>query len=353
MPRKSGFTLVEVLIVIAMIAILAALLLPTIERARSSARRAQCVSQLRQVGIAFQGYSHDHNGDFPMKVSTNAGGSKEFVDAANRITGNFYFAFRHLQALSNDLGEAKVLACPTDRRVVATNFPGLRNGNISYFVNAEASAGDSDSILAGDGNIATTAPRIVAGRGQTLSWTAEMHRFAGNVLFGDGHVERWNNPALAAATGGTPGNNPPPNVFVPIIPPAEVVDWSAGGPTSRGGSGNGGGSAPPGTSSGVFSQLDEVAKRNARSGTTIPLAETNRARSESSNAISPLGKPIEDSKVAAVPAPALNAMVDSGWPKRLSHNGYWPLYVFLLIALALLLAFELLRRHRKRRADRW
>jgi prepilin-type N-terminal cleavage/methylation domain-containing protein len=64
-PRRGGFTLIELLVVIAIISILAALLLPTLARAKSSARRAACVSNLRQVGVAIHGYAQDHEGRIP------------------------------------------------------------------------------------------------------------------------------------------------------------------------------------------------------------------------------------------------------------------------------------------------
>src|SRR4051794_20915198 len=62
--NRRGFTLIELLVVIAIIAVLIALLLPAVQAAREAARRSSCVNNLKQLGLALQGY-HDVGGSFP------------------------------------------------------------------------------------------------------------------------------------------------------------------------------------------------------------------------------------------------------------------------------------------------
>jgi prepilin-type N-terminal cleavage/methylation domain-containing protein len=72
--RQRGFTLIELLVVIAIIAVLIALLLPAVQAAREAARRAQCLNNLKQIGLAFANYESS-NGSFPpaeLYVPTNA-----------------------------------------------------------------------------------------------------------------------------------------------------------------------------------------------------------------------------------------------------------------------------------------
>jgi len=65
--RPGGFTLIELLVVIAIIAVLAALLMPALERARESSRRMQCISNMRQQGLAILQFTMDHDDRLPSQ----------------------------------------------------------------------------------------------------------------------------------------------------------------------------------------------------------------------------------------------------------------------------------------------
>jgi len=67
--EKSAFTLIELLVVIAIISILAAILFPVFARARESARRASCMSNLKQIGLGAMMYVQDYDEKYPMGLS--------------------------------------------------------------------------------------------------------------------------------------------------------------------------------------------------------------------------------------------------------------------------------------------
>lgn len=70
--KKRGFTLIELLVVIGIIAILAAMLLPALSRARERARLVNCMSNLKQIGLAARIYAEDFNGFMPGMSGGNS-----------------------------------------------------------------------------------------------------------------------------------------------------------------------------------------------------------------------------------------------------------------------------------------
>ena len=198
--RKTGaFTILELLCVIGIIAILAALLLPAINQSRARAKRVSCINNLHEMGMAFQNFAHDHNGKFPMAVPSSEGGSQEFTLGSYHAPDGFFFSFRHFQTLSNELVSPKMLVCPADTRGSAPDFARLQNNNVSYFIGLKSDYDRPSSILAGDRNLtndyATRGTLVRLNR--AWRWTAELHQFKGNLLFADGHVEERSSQAMA------------------------------------------------------------------------------------------------------------------------------------------------------------
>ena len=84
--RPAGFTLVELLVVIAIIGVLVGLLLPAVQAARESARRSNCQNNLKQIGLGGTGYADAKRG-FPPSIWDNVPQPSTACDAANNIPG--------------------------------------------------------------------------------------------------------------------------------------------------------------------------------------------------------------------------------------------------------------------------
>ena len=192
---QKGFTLVGLLVIVAVLAILAAMLLPALARAKTKASSINCINNLKQCGLAFRIWEGDNGDKMPMAVPMEKGGTMEYTDGAN--------TFRHFQVMSNELSTPKVLVCPQDTRTAANNFARLKNQNVSYFVGLEANDANPQMFLDGDRNITGASEpqngilKLVPGG--PAGWTAAIHNNQGNVGLADGSVQQFSNSRLRAA----------------------------------------------------------------------------------------------------------------------------------------------------------
>src|SRR5438093_7770564 len=129
--RKSGFSLIELLAVIAVIGVLAGLLLPALSKARSQARRIQCTNNQRQLGLIGMLYSGDHNDALPP----NGHGDPAFLDEQHIklwVGGDTHFylpAFTNVQLLLDSqyavfgayLKSAATYKCPEYRSLPSSS----------------------------------------------------------------------------------------------------------------------------------------------------------------------------------------------------------------------------------------
>lgn len=193
--NAGAFTFVGLLMILAILAILAAMLLPALAKAKSRAQRINCVNNLKQCGLAFRVWEGDHDDKSPMSVSTNKHGTLEWVEGGN--------AFRHFQAMADELNTPKILVCPADTRQAAPDFKQLQNMNLSYFVGLDAQESRPQMWLDGDRNITNgTAPRhtvLMLPPNKPAGWTEAIHHGQGNVGLSDGSVMVFTTPALCTA----------------------------------------------------------------------------------------------------------------------------------------------------------
>jgi prepilin-type N-terminal cleavage/methylation domain-containing protein/prepilin-type processing-associated H-X9-DG protein len=239
-PTK-GFTLVELLVVIGIIALLISILLPSLNRARETANRVKCASNMRQIGQAILLYANDNKGAYPRTVGNLSGGvtwgtgatsSDPFVSgtavSSNDVTSALFLLLR-----AGDI-TSEVFTCPSSNAqkwdygggtntaqnwsnwngssglltnmsysyedpypssaAVSSGFKLNTSISAEYAVASDLNPGSSSVHVSGTGGQVDTITTGSSAK-QMMAANSTNHAGAGqNVLFGDGHVEFDQNP---------------------------------------------------------------------------------------------------------------------------------------------------------------
>lgn len=179
--RKRGFTLVELLVVIGIIALLISILLPSLARARQSATNIQCASNLRTIGQALQLYANDHTGKLPF--SGNGSWADIWVGQVSSYLGSDINAGGSFNA---------AMRCP-DALTVAQNGPAAWWGGFHYTANVRAMPQVEDQFDALKGRTAAM-PYPLATRdsaSKMLLWDGPILPDFGNMAPSHNRAQAW------------------------------------------------------------------------------------------------------------------------------------------------------------------
>jgi competence protein ComGC len=199
--QGTAFTKIELLAVLAVIALAVAMMVPSLARAKAKANRVSCVSNLKCVGLAFRIFATDRGGAFPWQLSTNQGSDEKIGPGTKEFASNASDLWRHFAILSNEL-PPKIIHCYSDKeRRAVLRWTNASNLNLSYFAGLGASQEQSQSILSGDRNLlldgrSLSNEVVHFGSRTNVAFDQRIHVEVGNLLLGDGSVQQVSNARL-------------------------------------------------------------------------------------------------------------------------------------------------------------
>ena len=172
---NKGFTLIELLVVIAIIGILAGILLPVLSRARESARRTQCMSNIKQIGMGLIMYANENSELFPS--DTAYAGASPAMRGLNLLYDTY-------------ISDNRVFNCPSDTQVDAQSNAGMSpfTANLAFDKDECSYGYDRAHTQADDADVALVADRPPATPSATANTTNHNAR-GQNIVYVDGHVE--------------------------------------------------------------------------------------------------------------------------------------------------------------------
>jgi prepilin-type N-terminal cleavage/methylation domain-containing protein/prepilin-type processing-associated H-X9-DG protein len=232
---KGAFTLIELLVVIAIIAILASLLLPVLAKAKETARRANCISNERQLILAWQIYADDHDGRLVQNgYGTASSPSPVWASGGTHFDLPPFYDTKYLMAptfgaLGTYTRTPAIYKCPSDRSTIRSNtvvVPKIRSYSMNLYVGSRVGSAtygsasyvvfkkQSELARPGPGTIFVFTdvlpenlcfPGFVINMPPTDVWfhiPSSQHRNGGVLTFADGHAEhhRWLDPRTRPPT---------------------------------------------------------------------------------------------------------------------------------------------------------
>ena len=210
--RRRAFTLVELLVVIGIIALLISILLPSLSRAREQAKRVQCLSNLRQIGMATLGYNNENKGWFPAAAAFQATDDWIYWEASRvsireqgalvKFLGDKFFVEDHYRCPSDTVASHKTYPYSYTMNECMGGLVAKDNGDLHGRIKNTQVKRSSEKILFIDESAQTIddgcwAPQHYLQDGHNLisnrhdrrvEKSGDIHAGSGNALFCDQHA---------------------------------------------------------------------------------------------------------------------------------------------------------------------